>query len=186
MVVMGIIGLLAATAVPAIRSLTQSNTMASGSRQLLDDLSYARQLALNGRRTVYMVFVPVRHPRADEFRPSFTGPDAAERNGQYAMLTNSLRLSQYTGYALFTRRTVGDQPGRGSPSYLTPWKQLPDGLFFTTNRFVDYADKWATVADALPLTNRPLPFAAFPFPAGKQSDLPAPIPRHQSQGAGGL
>ncbi|MCX8107857.1 MAG: prepilin-type N-terminal cleavage/methylation domain-containing protein, partial [Verrucomicrobiae bacterium] len=58
LVVVGIIALLAATSVPAIRSLSKTNVVAAGNRQMLDDLAYARRLALTGRRTVYVVFVP--------------------------------------------------------------------------------------------------------------------------------
>ena len=58
LVVIAIIGILAASSMPAIRSLMQSNTIASANRQILDDLAMARQSAISGRRTVYLVFVP--------------------------------------------------------------------------------------------------------------------------------
>src|SRR6266478_1816561 len=58
LVVISILGLLAALAVPAIKNLGKSNVTVSASRQLLDDVGHARQLAMSQRTTVYMVFVP--------------------------------------------------------------------------------------------------------------------------------
>src|SRR5437899_5438815 len=57
LVVMSIIALLAAMALPVLRNF-KPNHAASATRQLLDDLSRARQLAISQRTTVYMVFVP--------------------------------------------------------------------------------------------------------------------------------
>ena len=58
LVVIAIIGILSAGSLPAIRALTQSNTLAAGNRQMLDELAFARQSAIAGRRTVFLVFVP--------------------------------------------------------------------------------------------------------------------------------
>ena len=60
LVVLAIIGILAALTVPAFRGLGRGNARNSGERQLLSDLSLARQFALRNRATVYMVFVPPR------------------------------------------------------------------------------------------------------------------------------
>jgi len=37
--------------------------------------------------------------------------------------------------ALYADRSIGDQPGRSSPRYLTQWRTLPEGVFFSTNKF---------------------------------------------------
>ena len=54
--VIGIIGVLAAVSVPVMRHFRPGYT-ATVTKQLLDDLARARQLAISQRTTVYMVFV---------------------------------------------------------------------------------------------------------------------------------
>lgn len=61
LVVVGIIGILAAISLPAMKGIGQANLTAAANRQLLDDLSYARLRAISDRTTVYMVFVPPQH-----------------------------------------------------------------------------------------------------------------------------
>ena len=58
LVVISILGILASLTVPAIKNFGKSNASLSASRQLLDDVARARQLAISQRTTVYMVFVP--------------------------------------------------------------------------------------------------------------------------------
>ena len=58
LVVISILGILAALVVPALKNFGNSNVTISASRQLLDDVARARQLAISQRTTVYMVFVP--------------------------------------------------------------------------------------------------------------------------------
>lgn len=171
LVVIGIIGLLAATSVPAIRSLSQSNMVVAAHRQVQDDLAIARQMALNGRRTVYMVFVPPT--MRSHFAQILQYETEPQRTRDLRRLTNLVN-GQFTAYALFTKRTVGDQPGRGTPRYLSEWKQLPDGMLFQTNKFEDLKDKWLVKADKVLDTNRPLPYALFPFPAA--NSVPARLP----------
>src|SRR5437016_11503932 len=57
LVVISIVGLLAAVAVPVVNNF-KPNVVAGATRQLLDDVARARQLAISQRTTVYMVFVP--------------------------------------------------------------------------------------------------------------------------------
>src|SRR5689334_2236254 len=59
LIVISIIALLSALAVPAIKALTRSNTISSANRQLLDDIALARQRAINERSIVHIVFVPL-------------------------------------------------------------------------------------------------------------------------------
>src|SRR5688572_11526270 len=59
LVVLAIIGLLTAVSIPALKGIGQANTMSSATRQLLNDLSLARQRAIANRTTVHVVFVPL-------------------------------------------------------------------------------------------------------------------------------
>jgi len=165
LVVIAIIGILAASSMPAIRSLMQSNTISSANRQILDDLALARQSAISGRRTVYLVFVP---PTLAQHQQILQGEREPWRTRDLRQLTN-LANGQYTAYALFTRRTVGDQPGGGTPRYLSEWKQLPEGVFFAPSRFGDLGKDWVTKAGTRPETNREMAYSDFPFP---RSDSP--------------
>src|ERR1035438_538321 len=58
LVVISILGILAALTEPALKNLGKSNAATSASRQLLDGVGRARQLAIANHTTVYMVFVP--------------------------------------------------------------------------------------------------------------------------------
>lgn len=173
LVVVAIIGILAVSAVPAIRGLTSANTVASGSRQMLDDLSYARQLAISSRRTVYMVFVP---PTVQSHLAELQRVKPPERQKQLLRQYTNLVGAPYTTYALFSWRTVGDQPGRKTPRFLTDWRQLPEGMFLATNRFTDLGDLWWKAATnmATMATNLPLPQAWIPFPAWDAPQLRMP------------
>jgi hypothetical protein len=51
-------------------------------------------------------------------------------------LTNALN-GQYTSYALLTTRSVGDQPGRHTLRYITPWRTLPEGMLFAPYKFAN-------------------------------------------------
>lgn len=183
LVVVVIIGLLAAASMPAIRALNQTNTVAASHRQFLDDLGLARHQAISGRRVVYLVLVPptmrghfntVRGANQQFY--SLASKDAALRQ-----LTNLVN-GQYTSYALFTRRTVGDQPGRERPRYLGEWKQLPDGMLFGTNVFTDLGASWLSVANATNLFSRPLPFGWFPFPLADSPEMRLPYIAFDSTG----
>lgn len=120
LVVISIIGILAALSVPALKNLGKSNVQVSASRQLLDDLGHARAMAVSQHTTVYMVFVP--------------GIWNLLPAQQTAALTNLLD-KQFTGYGLLTLRSIGDQPGQGTTNYITEWKSFPDGAFIALNKF---------------------------------------------------
>lgn len=126
LVVFVIIGILASITLPALKGIGQANLTAAGNRQILDDLFLARLRAINERTTVYMVFVP----------PTILNKFVAEQNDPVELKSIANLLgSQFTGYALLAERTVGDQPGRSTPRYLTPWKRLPDGMVFAPYKF---------------------------------------------------
>ena len=120
LVVISILGILAALSVPALKNLGKSNAQVGAARQLLDDVGRARQLAISQHTTVWMIFVPAIWNLAPAY--------------QTAALTNLLD-KQYTGYNFFSFRSVGDQPGQGFSRYLSEWKSLPDGAFIALNKF---------------------------------------------------
>ncbi|MGD0814506.1 MAG: prepilin-type N-terminal cleavage/methylation domain-containing protein [Verrucomicrobiota bacterium] len=166
MLVVGIIGLMAAMALPHLSGFTKANAMNAATRQLLDDVGLARQRALANRSMVCMVFLP----------PNFWTND--QNQSGLDNFTNGLMTSlvghQYAGYALVSMRTVGDQPGVSNVHYLTPWKFLPQGVYIypfqltngygtnnicTTNTLSGSLSNWV-----------PWPVVAF------TNDIPFPFP----------
>jgi prepilin-type N-terminal cleavage/methylation domain-containing protein len=123
LVVISILGILAALSVPAFKALGNSNTQVAATRQLLDDIARARQLAISQRSTVYMMFVP----QQEAWWNTLTA--------QQQIFGVNLLDKQCSGYVLVSLRSPGDQPGRNLPRYLSEWKSLPDGSFIATNKF---------------------------------------------------
>jgi len=146
MVVIAIIGLLAAIGIPALRGLGESNAIDAATRQVLDDLAYARQRAINDRTTIYMLFVP---------------PNVQQQ-------ATNLVPYRYNGYTLFTRRSVGEQPGRQSPRQLIPWRTLPDKTFFSISKFISGGGSLGTNVFEMPFAwtnNFPLVITNRVYPA---------------------
>lgn len=132
LVVVAIIGVLAAVALPKISSFGKSNATISATQQLLDDVAQARSRAIANRSDVYMVFVP----SAAELRnPINIFPAISVLGDAGKKLASNLLSGQFTTYALYAERSVGDQPGSKSPRYLTSWKSLPQGTFIATSKF---------------------------------------------------
>lgn len=150
LVVITIIGILAAAALPAIRGMTKSNALVAADRQLLDDLGYARLRAIADHTTVFVVFVP----------PTVTSV-ALPTNASAANVLSNLYSRQYTSYALVSMRSVGDQPGVQTPHYLTDWRNLPKTVYIATNKFVDMTGVGlAPTFAGLFVSNQ----VSFPFP----------------------
>ncbi len=125
LVVISIIGLLAAIAVPVMNTF-RPNPSAVVTRNLLDAVTRARQLAISQRTTVYMVFVPTNFWND----PSYLAlPPAEKAKGQ------PLWDKQLIGYNFVSLRSVGDQPGRPNARYLSSWKTLPDGAYIPLQKF---------------------------------------------------
>jgi prepilin-type N-terminal cleavage/methylation domain-containing protein len=120
LMVIAIMGLLAAIALPTIRGI-KPNAKVAATRQLLNAVTRARQLALGQRTTVYMVFLTTNF---------WTSVPAAQMNDVQPLLDKQL-----VGYAYVTLRSVGDQPGRNTTNYLSSWKTLPQGAFIPLQKF---------------------------------------------------
>jgi len=122
LVVISIIALLAGLSVPVINNL-KPNVVAGATRQLLDDVARARQLAIAHRTTVYMVFIPTNF-WADL-------PTDLVTKGQAARLLDK----QLVAYNFVSLHSLGDQPGKITPRYLSSWKTLPEGVYITPEKF---------------------------------------------------
>src|SRR5664280_1780136 len=127
--VIAIMAIIAAMVGPTLTGFRKGDVILSSTRQTLDAVAYARQLAISGHTTVYMVFVP----------PGFWGPDADAfvaglTPSERPIITNMLE-KQYSGYAFLTLRSMGDQPGRSTPRYLSSWQKLPEGAFIPAWKF---------------------------------------------------
>jgi len=123
-VVIAIIGFMAALALPHVVGFSRANSMTAATRQLLDDCALARRRAIINRSTVYMVFVP----------PSLWSNQTILQE-IYGNQISNLVTHQFAAYALVSTGSVGDQPGRHYPQYLTDWRILPDGVFFAPFEF---------------------------------------------------
>ena len=126
LMVIAIMGILAAIALPTLRGL-KPNAKVAATRQLLDAIGRARQLAISQRTSVYMVFVS----------PNFWSDPAAAAwtPNDWAVATN-LFDKQLLGYAYVCLRSMGDQPGVHTPRYLSSWKTLPQGAYISPEKFI--------------------------------------------------
>lgn len=154
--VLAIMGLLAAAAVPAIRGMKGSSAIIASDQEFQDDLTYARQRAISDHTSVFVLFVP---PGIINYTPP-AGSDVSTMT-QYSNLLGG----QFTTYALLSMRSVGEQPGRATPHYLTPWRTLPEGVFFAAALFPPPPPVPAGLPPYLPFPAQALPAAnIFPFP----------------------
>ena len=146
LVVLGIIGILAAMTLPSFKNAGKGNVTESAMRQLTDHLAFARLKAMTQRSKVYVVFAP---------NLGFFGVGALNTNYLTTnAAANSLVGGQLTHYALYAPRMVGEQPGQSTPRYLSEWHSLPDGAFIPAGAFRNGA-LFHNAAGALPLS--PLP-----------------------------
>jgi len=132
LVVISILGILAALTVPAFKNFGKSSVNISASRQLLDGVARARQLAISQRTTVYLLFVPTNFwaipgPFPNAWWTSLTAPQKTE--------ATNLCADQMSGYNFVAYGAMGDQPGRHAWHYLAPWQTLPDGAFIAQWKF---------------------------------------------------
>jgi prepilin-type N-terminal cleavage/methylation domain-containing protein len=127
--VIAIIGLLAGLSTPVLKNFRKGDATVSSTRQLMDAVARARQLAVSQRTTVYLVFVPMNFWN-DPAYASNTKLSLADR-----VAATNLAEKQLVAYNFVALRSVGDQPGRSNPRYLSTWQTLPDGTFISQDKF---------------------------------------------------
>jgi prepilin-type N-terminal cleavage/methylation domain-containing protein len=147
LVVLVIIGILAALALPHIRGNTEAVALKAAAYQVVEDLSWARQKAISQRSTVAVVFLT--DAVAGDSQISLAGLSTDE-----VKAIEQLRAGIFTHYAVYSFRRVGEQPGRATSTYVTEWKGLPEKTFFPTN--ASYEKRTLT---SLPVASFPFPFA---------------------------
>jgi prepilin-type N-terminal cleavage/methylation domain-containing protein len=171
--VIAIIGILAALLAPVLKNFSKPDVTVAATRQMLDDVARARQLAIADRTTVYMVFVPTNFWN-DPFKltpaSGWVGLQSLAPAIPTSTITTQLYDAQWNGYMMVALRDVGDQPGRTYPHDLVRVKTLPAGSFIAPFKFT--APLYGTAPANVPYpTNRPdLPIYGFlrtntvPFP----------------------
>ena len=142
LVVISILGLLAYLTMPALKNFGKSDATISASRQLLDGVARARQLAISQRTTVYMVFVPENFWGNDPITFINSLPTPAQQTA-----ASNLCDKQLTGYTFVSLRSVGDQPGVRNVHYLAPWQNLPDGTFIALAKFTNSPTQFYPITD---------------------------------------
>ncbi|MDB6052627.1 MAG: hypothetical protein JWN25_150 [Verrucomicrobiales bacterium] len=147
--VLAIVGIIVSMTVPAVVGLSKANTLTVAARQLSDDLNLARQMAINNRSVVYVLFVStIKTPTI-----------------------KSLQKGQGSQYAFFSDRKVGDQPGVYHPVFLGKWKSLPENMFIIPYKFANVQGN----PDYTPFPKRTFKFTREFFP-GESSDLDVEMP----------
>jgi prepilin-type N-terminal cleavage/methylation domain-containing protein len=191
LMVIAIMGIMAAIALPTLRGL-KPNAKVAATRQLLDAIGRARQLAISQRTSVYMVFVSTNF---------WNDPaNAAWSADDWALATN-LFDKQLTGYAYVCLRSVGDQPGVQTPRYLSSWRTLPAGAFISPEKFIPATLNSLPVLKISTNNNAAPPYAyqvygfnyttSVPFPAETNRGVPGlrpyiPLPYIEFDGMGQL
>ena len=155
--VIAIIGILAGLAGPIMARFGATDKLSAGGRQLLDDLMLARNKAMATRSTVYVVFLP-----RDVYTVNLGLPAYATNYLDRVAITNA-SAKTYTGYALYSERSVGDQPGAFTPRYLVDWKELPPGVAihpeqFYTNTVPPIKTNYISGQQVVPFGYRNFPF----------------------------
>lgn len=177
LVVIAVIGILATLAAPIFKNLGAGDKLAVGSRQMLDEVSYARSKAMATRSTVYLVFLPnTLYTINTSLLPYST-------NYLDRVAITNLSARTYTGYALYSERAVGDQPGTYNPRYLTEWKELPAGVSIHEEQFTNVF--YPTVRTNYEFGDyvQPFPYRYFPFPnANSAATFPLPYIAFNPQG----
>ena len=156
LMVIAIMGILAGMALPTIRGMKPSPKVAA-TRQLLDAVGRARQLAISQRTTVYMVFLPTNFWKDPAYASAYNSWTNSDKTAATGLLDKQL-----LGYAYVSLRSVGDQPGMSHPRYLSSWRTLPQGAYIPLEKFTPY-----NPANPVPvlkiLTNGTLAYTVFGF-----------------------
>lgn len=130
LVVIVIIAIICAFAVPVLKNYGKSDVNITASRQLLDDIGRARQLAMAQRTTVYMVFLPTNFWTVGGNDNLFSELPPAQ-----TLAASNLLDKQLTGYIFMAYGALGDQPGNHQWHYLSTWQTLPSGAYIPLWKF---------------------------------------------------
>jgi hypothetical protein len=166
LVVIGIIGILAAISLPAMKGIGQANVTAAANRQIFDDLAFARLRAIGDRTTVYVVFAPTNAGGM---------LNGTQIRVEDRRVVSNLASRVYASYALLSTRSVGDQPGRFTPRYLTEWKTLPEGILIPQAKF-------ARDLSAPKTLGAPFSYGRLPFPKARSPEQTVPYIAFNSKG----
>jgi prepilin-type N-terminal cleavage/methylation domain-containing protein len=170
--VIAIIGILAALTVPVLKNFGKSDVTVSASRQLLDDVGRARQLAMSQRTTVYMVFVPTNFwINQGNGKNLFSSGALGDSNNTNVLF--SLLGMQLTGYTFMADGAVGDQPGNHQWHYLASWQSLPAGAYIPLWKFYNSRVSFNfndPVNSSIFFNINAFPTNAFPFPAQDETN----------------
>lgn len=173
LVVISIIGILAAIAMPTLGRFKAGDTLAAGLRQIQDDVARARQYAISQRTTVYMVFCPERFWDNTVWNSQAAYTALSAFPSEMTRVTN-LFGKQLTSYAFVTLRSVGDQPGQLSPRYISKWHTLPEGVIIPHFKFRDRTLAPLVVHDPpLPATPTERTFPVYGFPVTNNIPFPS-------------
>ena len=153
LVVIGLIAVVAALGMPAMRGFGESNTIAAATRQMLDDVAQARYLAIANRTTVYVAFIG---PEITDFAP----PGTFTAKEQRAL--ENLYLGQFTGYGIYAQRKVGDQPGATNLNYFGEWRYLPSGVFIEPAKLAKLVPPGTRFSPPYSNVTRPFDYRLFP------------------------
>lgn len=171
LVVIGIMGILAAITVPAFNSIKKGDATLAATRQLSDDVGFARQLAIARHTTVYMVFVPRDFWTNSTYglydnQNAFQNISALEQERARTLVDK-----QEAAYTFITLRSLGDQPGRGTTNYLSSWRTLPEGTCIASSKFLSYRQpfEFPTPDGGVPGTIYSFQTNSFPFPSEQSS-----------------
>jgi type II secretory pathway pseudopilin PulG len=166
LIVISIMGLLAALTVPALKNLGKSNIAVSAARQLLDDVGRARQLAISRHTTVYMVFVPTN------FWATINTNLIPQ---QYPQIVD-LSESQLSGYTFISQGQLGDQPGQRANDwqYLATWQALPDNSYIASWKFILPAANYYTGINYGAYTVNSFARPQVPFPTATNALVSLP------------
>ncbi|HXS68732.1 MAG TPA: type II secretion system protein [Candidatus Polarisedimenticolia bacterium] len=134
--VIAIIGILAALLAPVLKHFARPDVAIAASRQMLDDVARARQLAISERTTVYMAFVPTNFWNDDlKTGSGANGWTSLPLPFRTSTIITQMYGAQWNGYFIESLRSIGDQPGRSYPKDLVQVKTLPPGAFFAPFKF---------------------------------------------------
>jgi type II secretory pathway pseudopilin PulG len=146
LVVIGIMLLMLKLTLPSIKSLMAGTTGSMARSQLIGDLNRARNMALRNGLPVYVVFMPVLSRIGGTWDQGYFEKDP---NDPLKGEANDLLGKQAVAYALYAEKLPGDQPRDPSNHWLTDWKNLPEGFYFTETDLTKISTLAAT---GVPLT----------------------------------